>query len=160
EQTLAQQRTAVKTAQDNLAQTKANIAASTTPSSATIAQDEAAVKQAQATVAADLQAVDQTTLEAPIAGTVTAVNGSVGSTVTGTGSSVSHGAASSSSNSAAGGATAAAPASSASSSSSSFVTLATLDKLEIVAGFAEADATKIAAGKPATVTFPALPNTE
>ena len=104
EQTLAQQQTAVKTAEDNLAQTKATIAETTTPSSATIAQDEAAVKQDQATVAADLQALQQTTLKAPIAGTVTAVNGSVGSTVTGTGSSVSHGAASSSSSSSAGGA--------------------------------------------------------
>jgi multidrug efflux pump subunit AcrA (membrane-fusion protein) len=32
--------------------------------------------------------------------------------------------------------------------------------LEIVSGFAEADATKIAVGQPATITFPALPNIE
>ena len=64
-----------------LFQAKANIATTTTPSSATIAQDEAAVKQDQATVAADLQAVEETTLKAPIAGTVTAVNGTVSSTV-------------------------------------------------------------------------------
>jgi multidrug efflux pump subunit AcrA (membrane-fusion protein) len=161
EQTLAQQQTAVKSAEDNLTQTKATIAESTTPSSATIAQDEAAVKQDQAAVAADLQAVNQTTLRAPIAGTVTAVNGSVGSTVTGTGSTVSHGGGSSSSSSSTGGSAGGAATSStgASSSSSSFVTLDSLDKLEIVSGFAEADATKIAVGQPATITFPALPNT-
>ncbi len=162
EQTVTQQQTAVKTAEDNLAQTKATIAASTTPSSATIAQDQATVKQSQATVAADLVAVDQTTLKAPIAGTVTSVNGSVGSSVTGTGSSVSHGGSSSSSSSATGGASPVATSGSGASSgsSSSFVTLASLDKLEIVAGFAEADATKIAVGQPATITFPALPNTD
>jgi multidrug efflux pump subunit AcrA (membrane-fusion protein) len=40
------------------------------------------------------------------------------------------------------------------------VSIESLSKLEIVAGFAEADATKIAVGEPATITFPALPETE
>jgi uncharacterized membrane protein YgcG len=40
------------------------------------------------------------------------------------------------------------------------VTIDSLGQLEIVAGFAEADATKIAVGQPATITFPALTNTE
>ena len=35
-----------------------------------------------------------------------------------------------------------------------------LDQLEIVAGFAEADAAHLAVGQPATITFPALPNDE
>jgi multidrug efflux pump subunit AcrA (membrane-fusion protein) len=39
------------------------------------------------------------------------------------------------------------------------VTIANLSKLEVVAGFAEADATKITVGQPATVTLSALPNT-
>jgi multidrug efflux pump subunit AcrA (membrane-fusion protein) len=39
------------------------------------------------------------------------------------------------------------------------VTIANLAKLEVVAGFAEADATKIKVGQPATVTLSALPNT-
>ena len=49
---------------------------------------------------------------------------------------------------------------SSSSGSSGFVTIDSLGQLEIVAGFAEADATKIAVGQPATITFPALPDTE
>jgi macrolide-specific efflux system membrane fusion protein len=39
------------------------------------------------------------------------------------------------------------------------VTIANLAKLEVVAGFAEADATKIKVGQNATVTLSALPNT-
>ena len=39
-------------------------------------------------------------------------------------------------------------------------TIDSLDKLEVVSGFAEADATKIAVGQPATITFPALPDIE
>jgi multidrug efflux pump subunit AcrA (membrane-fusion protein) len=160
-QVVATQKTAVKTAEDNLAQVQANITESITPSSATVAQDEAAVKQDEATVATDQQAVAETTLKAPIAGTVTAVNGSVGTAVTGTGSSVSHGAQASSSSTGAGAAGGAgATSSTTSSSSSGFVTIASLDNLEIVAGFAEADATRIAVGQPATITFPALPNVQ
>jgi multidrug efflux pump subunit AcrA (membrane-fusion protein) len=165
QQTVTQQQAAVKAAEDNLTQTRATIAESTTPSSATIAQAKATVKQDEATVAAARQAVDETTLRAPIAGTITAVNGSVGSTVTGTGSSVSHGGSSSSSSSPAaggGGSPGSAPATSTASSSNSspFATIASLAKLEIVSGFAEADATKIAVGQPATITFPALPSTQ
>ena len=46
------------------------------------------------------------------------------------------------------------------SSSSGFVTIDSLGQLEIVSGFAEADATKIAVGEPATITFPALTNVD
>ena len=46
------------------------------------------------------------------------------------------------------------------SSGSSLFTIDSLGQLEIVAGFAEADATKIAVGQPVTITFPALPDTE
>ena len=49
--------------------------------------------------------------------------------------------------------------SSTSGSSSGVVTIGTSQKLEVVAGFAEADATKIKVGQPATVTLPALTNT-
>ena len=49
---------------------------------------------------------------------------------------------------------------SSSSSSTPFATIETLRKLEVVSGFAEADATKLAVGQPATITFPALPDIE
>ncbi|HVW35197.1 MAG TPA: HlyD family efflux transporter periplasmic adaptor subunit [Acidimicrobiia bacterium] len=47
-----------------------------------------------------------------------------------------------------------------SASSSALVTIDTVRRLEVVSGFPEADATKLAAGQPATITFPALPETE
>ena len=47
-----------------------------------------------------------------------------------------------------------------SSSGSSLFPIDSLGQLEIVAGFAEADAIKIAVGQPVTITFPALPDTE
>jgi multidrug efflux pump subunit AcrA (membrane-fusion protein) len=50
--------------------------------------------------------------------------------------------------------------SSSSSSSSSFITIQGLNNLEVVANFAESDASKIAVGQPATVTLSALPDTE
>jgi trimeric autotransporter adhesin len=155
EQTVAQQRTAITSAVLGLAQTKATIAASVKPPAATIAQAVVAVKQAQATVAADQKALAGTTLTAPLSGTVTALNGSVGTTVSGSGSSVSRGAAS-----AAAGSTAAGSGAGSSSSSSPFATIDSLNKLEIVSGFAEADATKLAVGQPAVITFPALTTTQ
>jgi multidrug efflux pump subunit AcrA (membrane-fusion protein) len=115
-------------------------------------------------VTADQKAVDEATVTSPISGVVTAVNDTVGETVS---------AGSSSSTSAAAAANAASSSSSASSftggssstssssgSSSGFVTIDALDQLEIVAGFAEADATNIKVGEPATITFPALPNVD
>jgi multidrug efflux pump subunit AcrA (membrane-fusion protein) len=161
-QTVAEQEQAVATAEANLAQTKATIAASETPSQTTIVQYQAAVTQAEANVAADQKALDETALYAPVAGTVTAVNGAVGDTVGGSGSSVSRGVqnASSSSSSAGLGTDTGSTSGAGSSASSGFITIDSLRRLEVVSGFAEADATKLAVGQPATVTFPALPNVE
>jgi len=161
-QTVHQAEASVSSAELSLEQTQATIAADSTPDTATIAQDEATVAQDEATVATDKSNLDATTLRAPISGTVTAVNGSVGETVSGSGSSVTTGAAAASSSSSAGssGVGSGAGSSSSSGSSSTLVTIDSLDKLEVVSGFAEADATKLAVGQPATITFPALPNTE
>jgi multidrug efflux pump subunit AcrA (membrane-fusion protein) len=118
---------------------------------ATIVQDQQAVTQDRQTVTSDQDALNGTVLTASISGTVTAVNGTVGETVS-AGSSSSASASSSSNSSAS--------SSSGSSSSSGFATIDNLKNLEVVAGFAEADATKIAVGQPATVTLAALPSTE
>jgi multidrug efflux pump subunit AcrA (membrane-fusion protein) len=156
EQTLQHQQATLKAAKESLVETQATIASSETPSATTIAQDEATVAQDEATVTADQKALAETTLTAPTGGVVTAVNDSVGELVSASGSSITTAGASAASaaSSAAGG------ASSGSGSSSGLVTIDSLGQLEIVAGFAEADATKIAVGQPATITFPALPNTE
>jgi hypothetical protein len=169
EQTVQHADSTLTQAKESLVQTEATISASETPSATTIASDEAAVSQDEATVSSDRKALAETTLTAPIAGIVTAVNDSVGESVSGAGSSVTSAAASASSSASSSSgssgftgsaSTGSGSSGSGSSSSSGVVSIESLAKLEIVAGFAEADATKIAVGEPATITFPALPETE
>jgi multidrug efflux pump subunit AcrA (membrane-fusion protein) len=163
EQTVARQEATVETAKESLAETQASIAASETPSTSTIEQDLATVSEDEATVSSDRQALDQTVLRAPIGGTVTAEDAAVGQTVS-TGSSTVSGASPSSSSSSSTGVGAASTGGSSSTGSSTsgsgLFTIDSLGQLEIVAGFAEADATNIAVGQPVTITFPALTNTE
>nr|WP_221381081.1 HlyD family efflux transporter periplasmic adaptor subunit [Actinoplanes polyasparticus] len=102
-----------------------------------VEQAELAVDEAEA-------AVDGTVLTAPMAGTVTAVNGTLGSS-SGGGSSGSGGQAS-----------AAQPES---SSSTGFVEIQDLTKMQITAAFAEADATRLKEKQPATITWNALDGT-
>jgi membrane fusion protein, macrolide-specific efflux system len=104
---------------------KAN--ADTTAAANAVTTARLAVTDAKAAVAA-------TRLAAPIGGTVIAVNGTVGSTVSATTST--------------GGDRGAA---------TGFVEIADLGTLQVTADFAEADATKLAAGQAATLTWRALP---
>ncbi|WP_432958893.1 efflux RND transporter periplasmic adaptor subunit [Micromonospora haikouensis] len=107
-----------------------------------VTQAELAVDEAEA-------AVEGTRLTAPMAGTVVAVNGTVGGPSggsSGSGSSASSG--SGSSGAASGG--------SSGGTSSGFVDLADLSKLQVTAAVAEADATRLKAGQPATITWNAL----
>jgi macrolide-specific efflux system membrane fusion protein len=97
-----------------------------------VTQAELAVTQAEAAVAG-------TVLKAPMAGTVVAVNGTLGS--------------SSSSSSAPGSDTAQ------ESSPTGFIDLADLTKLQVTAAFAEADATRLKEKQAATVTWNALSGT-
>ena len=166
EQTVARQEATVETAKVSLAETAASIASSETPSTSTIKQDEATVSEDEATVSSARQALDQTVLRAPIGGTVTAEDAAVGQTVS-AGSSTVSGASASSSSSTGSSSTGLGAASTGGSSStgsstsgSGLFTIDSLGQLEIVAGFAEADATNIAVGQPVTITFPALTNTE
>jgi HlyD family secretion protein len=131
----------------------------------TVAQAQAQVAEAKLTVTEDEKALAGTTLTAPISGTVTAVNGTVGETVSsGTGSTSTASSATSSSTGTGSGSSASGAGSSgtgsSSTSSSAFVTIASLGDLEVVVGFPEAEATSIAVGQPATVTLSALTNTE
>ncbi|MFI5915422.1 efflux RND transporter periplasmic adaptor subunit [Dactylosporangium sp. NPDC051541] len=113
---------------------------------ATIASAEAQVATAQANVTSAQTTVNGTVLTAPIAGTVTAVSGAVGSS---SGSS-SQGSSSQGSSSS---------TSSSASTSSGFVQLADLTKLQVNASFAESDATKLKAGQTANITWSALSGT-
>ncbi|HZX01856.1 efflux RND transporter periplasmic adaptor subunit [Kribbella sp.] len=127
---------------------------------ASLAKAKADKEQADQNVDAAEAAVAATTLKAPIAGTITAVNGAVGSVAGGS----SSGSGSGSGSSGGQGSTSGQGSSSASSSTSSasgtgFVDIADLKSLQVVAAFAEADAIKIKAGQSATVTLNAEPGT-
>jgi macrolide-specific efflux system membrane fusion protein len=127
---------------------------------ASLAKAKADKEQADQNVEAAQAAVDATTLKAPIAGTITAINGAVGS-VTG-GSSSGSGSTSGSGSGGNQGSTSGTGSNSAASSSTSgtgFVDMADLRSLQVVAAFAEADAIKIKAGQSATVTLNAEPGT-
>ncbi|MEU8234972.1 HlyD family efflux transporter periplasmic adaptor subunit [Actinoplanes sp. NPDC048967] len=107
------------------------------------------VTQAELAVAEAEAAVAGTTLKAPMAGTVVAVNGTLGSSSSG----------SSSSSSGAGTPGDGSSSSSATSSNSGFMDIADLGKLQVTAAFAEADATKLKEKQAATVTWNALSGT-
>ena len=79
ERTVAQQKLTVAQQSQSVASAQAGV--SSAVDSATVAQDAAQVTQAQLTVATAEAAVRDTVLRAPISGTVTAVNASVGDTV-------------------------------------------------------------------------------
>jgi membrane fusion protein, macrolide-specific efflux system len=156
-------------ARDQLAVAKANLAAATAsltaaesagttdPTAVTSAQ--AQVTNAQKSVDSAQAALDGTVLTSPIDGTVTAVNGVVGSPSSGSSSAASGAAASgaTASGAAASASASAAPGSSSGGSGSSgFIEIADLTKLDVNASFAEADATKLKAGQGATIRWAAL----
>ena len=153
EETVAHQELVNQQQRQSIASTEAG----DVTSPVTIVGDEATVAADQDTVSTDEQALSETTLTSPIAGTVTAVNGSVSETVSG-----SNSASSSNSGSGSTGSTGASASSSSSSSSSSsgFITITNLHSLEVVSPFAEADISNIAVGDPSTVSLAALPNTD
>jgi membrane fusion protein, macrolide-specific efflux system len=123
---------------------------------ASLAKAKADKEQSDQNVEAAQAAVDATTLKAPIAGTITAVNGSVGSVAGGSGSSSSSGSGGQGSTSGQGSAS---TSGTSTTSGTGFVDIADLKTLQVVAAFAEADAIKIKAGQTATVTLNAEPGT-
>jgi multidrug efflux pump subunit AcrA (membrane-fusion protein) len=182
---LAQAQASLQSAQDALDQAQESAAASTTTattaqsngstsasgdsgsssgsasgsatSTMTVAAAQANVDSAQLSVTSAEKALAATTLRAPMAGTVTAVNGSVGTTVSGGASSSS---ASSSSSSDSGGASVtgglggadSSSSSSGSSSGSSFITLAQISRYKMEVSLSESDIGSVKVGQPATVT--------
>ena len=150
------------TATANLAAARQSLsrANATAADAATIANASAQVTSAEAAVAAAQRAVDGTVLTAPIAGTVIAVNGAVGSQSGSAGASGASGSGGSGAGSGgsgtggSGGAGSSGPAST--SGSSGFVQLADLTAMQVSASFAEADATKLKVGQVAAVTWNAL----
>ncbi|MFE2873469.1 efflux RND transporter periplasmic adaptor subunit [Embleya sp. NPDC059259] len=123
---------------------------STTVDAAAVSQAESALIAANNKVADAQRALDGCVLKAPSAGIVAAVSGKVGDTVSATGS------ASGSSGSGTSGGSGGQGGSSTSSSSTAvtgFVVIANPTGMETRVSFPEADAAKVKAGQPATVTL-------
>ncbi|MGO9875510.1 MAG: biotin/lipoyl-binding protein [Acidimicrobiia bacterium] len=124
------------------------------PLPAQLAQSQASIVSAQAQLQTAQKNLSETTLRAPVAGVVAAVNGLVGQQ-----SGSGGGGSSSSSSSGGSSASSGASSSSASSSSSSaFIELTDVNLLEVKVGFTETDAPNVHVGQAATITLDALPN--
>jgi multidrug efflux pump subunit AcrA (membrane-fusion protein) len=156
--------TTATTAQSNGSQGASGSSASGSASSSgsgssstlTVAAAQANVDSAQLSVESAEKALAATTLRAPMAGTVTAVNGSVGQTVgtSSSSSSSSSGSSGSSGTSVAGGlgGGGASSDSSSASGSSSLLTLAQVSRFKMEVSLSESDIGAVKVGQPATVT--------
>jgi macrolide-specific efflux system membrane fusion protein len=127
------------------------------PTAGVMAQLQSSIVQAETNLTTAKKTLSQTTLRAPVGGTVASVDGIVGQSVAGGGLAS---ASSSTSASTTGSTGSSATGSSSSSSSSGFVTLIGLSSMQVNAAFAESDVAKLAAGQPATVTVSALGGAE
>jgi multidrug efflux pump subunit AcrA (membrane-fusion protein) len=118
------------------------------PKPEALAQAQAAIVSAQAQVSTARKNLDDTTLRAPVAGVVAAVNGQVGQQ-SGSGSSSATSSSTSASSSSS--------SSTSSSSGSGFIDLTDVKLLDVKVGFTESDAPKVKVGQKATITLDALP---
>jgi membrane fusion protein, macrolide-specific efflux system len=136
---------------------------SVTSATASLAKARADKEQADQDLATANATVTATTLRAPIAGTITAINGSVGSN-TGSSSSSGTGQTGTTGGATTGGSSGSSSSSSSSSSTSTtaatggFMDIANMKAMQVVASFAEADAVKIKVKQAATVVLNADPN--
>jgi multidrug efflux pump subunit AcrA (membrane-fusion protein) len=121
---------------------------------ASLARAKADKEQADQNLEAAQSDVAATTLKAPIAGTVTAINGTVGSVAGGSSGSGSTGSTGTGQGATTGGSSS---TSSSTAAGTGFVDISDLRTLQVVASFPEADAVKIKAKQAATVTLNAEP---
>ncbi|WP_103337303.1 efflux RND transporter periplasmic adaptor subunit [Amycolatopsis sp. CA-126428] len=119
---------------------------------------QAKLDQAQLDVQTAQQTLDNTTLYAPGAGTVTAINGAVGQQSSSGSSATSQSSSSGSGQGGQGSSSNSGAAASSSSSSSGFITITNLTGLVVNTSVAEIDVSKVKTGQKATVTLNALPD--
>lgn len=132
---------------------------STQSAANSVTSAQAKLDQAELDVQTAQETLDNTTLVAPGAGTVTAVNGTVGQqSSSGSASSSSSQSSTSGSGQGSQGSSNSAASSSSSSSSSGFITITNMTGLVVNTSVAEIDVSKVKAGQKATVTLNALPD--
>ena len=150
--------TTATTAQSSVSNGASDSSGSGSGSTMTVAAAQANVESAQLSVQSAEKAVTATTLRAPMAGTVTAIDGSVGGQTVSGGSSSSSSSSSSSTGSngasVAGGlgSGSASSSSSGASGGSSFITLAQVSRFKMEVSLSESDIGSVKVGQPATVT--------
>ncbi|MYW94091.1 HlyD family efflux transporter periplasmic adaptor subunit [Amycolatopsis rubida] len=146
-------------AEDNLTTAEDNPPANQTSAQAqsSTASLQAKVDQAQLDVDNAESALAATTLTAPGAGTVTAINGTVGQQA-GSGSNSSSSSASASTSSSGSGGQSGQQSSSSSSSSTGFIDITDMGTLVVNTSVAEIDVSKVKTGQKATVTLNATPD--
>ncbi|GAA2295262.1 HlyD family efflux transporter periplasmic adaptor subunit [Nonomuraea roseoviolacea subsp. roseoviolacea] len=144
-------------ARETLSAAEATLASATADGTST-AQLYAAYVKARNAYREARRAVDGTVIRAPFAGTVTAVNGSVGGSSSGTGSGQTQSGQTQSGQTQSGqSGQSGQPAQQGGSGATGFVELADTRKLQLVGSFTESDAGRLKVGQSATVTFDALP---
>ena len=126
-------------AREDLEAARANLAAAEEDTDS--AQGYAGYVQAQNAVKSAQRALDGTVIYAPFAGTVTAVNGSVGESASSSSST---------------GSSTAGNSSGTATGSNGFIEIANPSKMKVEGAFTESDTTKLKVGQSATVTFNAL----
>ncbi len=153
-QAIKTQQGQVNTAEDALAAQKAQRSANRQPARpGAVASAQAQIDNARIAVDKAERAVRDSTVRAPVDGTVADVTAVVGQSSSTAGGSTASGA--SGSGATAGGSTAGGGATSSGSSGSGLVTLVDASVQQVTAAVAEADIVKVTAGQAASVSFPA-----
>jgi macrolide-specific efflux system membrane fusion protein len=156
--TIAQGKQSVQSATQQVANAKLQVTSAALgvtvkqapPTASVTAQLQSSIVQAETNLTAAQKTLSQTTLRAPLGGTVASVSGIVGQSMSGGG--LASATSSTSSSTSGTGST----GTSSGSPSSGFVTLIGLSSMQVNAAFAESDVAKLAVRQPATVTISAL----
>jgi macrolide-specific efflux system membrane fusion protein len=139
-------------------QSSQNSQSSTQSAANSVTSAQAKLDQAELDVQTAQTALDNTSLYAPGAGTVTAVNGTVGQQSSSGSASSSQTSSSGSSQGGQGSSNSSSASSSSSTSSTGFITITNMSGLVVTTSVAEIDVSKVKAGQKATVTLNALPD--
>lgn len=150
----------VASAQDTLTSQTAQRAANAQPArQGAVDSAQAQVDSAQVSVDGAEADLANTTLKAPVDGTVVAIAAIVGQSSSGSGASSSGGSSSGATSSTGAGATESTSSASTAGTSSGLFTLATTNVKQVSASVAEADVVKVRSGQSAAVQFPASSQT-
>ena len=135
-------------------------AAGSSAAALSVATAEAKLREAQLSVKSAEQEIRQTTLRAPISGTIASVTGEVGETVSGESSGASSAAGSAGAAGGAGGLGGSGSSSAAASSSQAFIVLSQLGRMKMEVSLSESEVNKVKLGQPVTVSISAMAGTE